>query len=305
MRRFGMLMCVSALFFLGVRAARGLQVVTTTTDLAALTRAVGGEYVDVYAIAKGAQDPHYVAAKPSYIRKVNRADLLVYTGLELEVGWLPLLIEGARNRALTPGAAGLLDASTAVEKLEVPHSEVDRSQGDVHPEGNPHYLLDPRNGVLVAELIADRLCQLDPAHADEYTTAQALFASETASRIEDWEERLRAVGGISLVAFHRTWTYLAAWANLRIANYIEEKPGIPAGPRHLAALVDQMTAEDIGVIAVAHYNPTRSAESLAARTGARMLVLPAAVLASNDVDEYADMLERVVQAFEAVGRDGQ
>jgi zinc/manganese transport system substrate-binding protein len=284
--------------FIGSRTGWGLRVVTTTTDLAALTRAVGGEHVDVHAIAKGVQDPHYVDAKPSFIRKVNRADLLIFNGLELEVAWLPLLIEGARNRALTPGSAGLLDASAAVNRLEVPLGEVDRSQGDIHPQGNPHYLLDPRNGVLVAQLIGDRLRQLDPAHADNYAAAQVQFAAEMGSRIEHWEHRLRAMGSISLVAFHRTWTYLGSWANLRIANYIEEKPGIPAGPRHLAALVDQVTAENIGVIALAHYNPTRSAESLAERSGARVVVLPAAVLAFDDVATYPDVFERIVSVFE-------
>ena len=305
MQRSAALVGVYALCVFGAGAAWGLQVVTTTTDLAALTRAVGGEHVDVYAIAKGVQDPHYVAAKPSYIRKVNRADMLVFNGLELEATWLPLLIEGARNRALTPGSAGLLDASTAIDRLEVPRGEVDRSQGDIHPQGNPHYLLDPRNGMLVAELIASRLSQLDPPHADDYASALDRLTSDMGRRIEDWETRLRAVGSISLIAFHRTWTYLAPWADLRIANYIEEKPGIPAGPRHLAVLVEQMAAEDIRIIALAQYNPTRSAESLADRSGARILVLPAAVRAFDDVTEYGDVFERIVSAFEGAGSDGQ
>ncbi len=302
MRKLAVLVGVCALgVFIGARVGWGLQVVTTTTDLAALTRAVGGDHVDVYAIARGVQDPHYVDAKPSFIRKVNRADLLIFNGLELEVAWLPLLIEGARNRALTPGSAGLLDASAAIERLEVPLGEVDRSQGDIHPEGNPHYLLDPHNGVLVAQLIGERLRQIDPAHADDYAASQAEFTADMASRIGDWEHRLQAIGSISLVAFHRTWTYLAPWADLRIANYIEEKPGIPAGPRHLRALVDQVAAEEITIIALAHYNPTRSAESLAQRSGARVVVLPAAVLAFDDVTTYPDVFERIVSVLADVG----
>jgi zinc/manganese transport system substrate-binding protein len=302
MPKFVGIASVCALCLLATGGECALRVVTTTTDLAALTRAVGTEFVDVYAVAKGAQDPHYVAAKPSYIRKVNRADLLVYNGLELEVAWLPLLIEGARNRALTPGSAGLLDASEAVEELEVPQGEVDRSQGDIHPEGNPHYLLDPRNGVLVARLIANRLGRLDPDHAADYAAALAAFEADMARRIEGWEFRMRASGDMSLVAFHRTWTYLAAWAGVRIANYIEEKPGIPPGPRHLARLVDQMAAEGIRAIALAHYNPTRSGKSLAERSGARLLVLPAAVEAFDDVAGYADLFSRIVSDLETVGR---
>ncbi|MBT3266634.1 zinc ABC transporter substrate-binding protein [Candidatus Poribacteria bacterium] len=302
MRKFVGIVSACALCLLATGGECALRVVTTTTDLAALTRAVGGEFVDVYAVAKGAQDPHYVAAKPSYIRQVNRADLLVYNGLELEVAWLPLLIEGARNRALTPGSAGLLDASEVVERLEIPRGDVDRSQGDIHPEGNPHYLLDPRNGVLVARLIADRIGQLDPDHAADYAAALTQFEADMARQIEGWELRLRATEDTSLLAFHRTWTYLAAWAGIRIANYIEEKPGIPPGPRHLASLVDQMATEGIRAIALAHYNPTRSGKALAERSGARLLVLPAAVEAFDDVAEYADLFDRIVSDLETVGR---
>ncbi|MAF09290.1 ABC transporter substrate-binding protein [Candidatus Poribacteria bacterium] len=300
MHRLMTAMAVCALCLVGVQAQAALRVVTTTPDLAALTRAVGGSHVDVYAIAKGSQDPHYVAAKPSYVRKVNRAQLLIYNGLELEVAWLPLLIQGARNRAITPGSAGLLDASLAVEKLEVPEGGVDRSQGDIHPQGNPHYLLDPRNGALVAGSVVERLRQLDPQHADDYDAALARFTSDLAQRTEEWEQRLSGAGPVSLIAFHRTWSYLAEWAGVHVANYIEEKPGIPAGPRHLVRLVDQMQAEGIRTVVLAHYNPTRSGKSLADRGKADLLVLPASVDAFDDVQEYVDLFERIVSALEAV-----
>ena len=294
---------ILAALLAGVGPARSdkLRVVTTTADLAAIARRVGGERVEVETIARGYQDPHYVQARPSYMRRVNRADLLVYTGLQLEIGWLPVLIEGARNPAVVPGASGLLDASRGIEVLEVPAGEVDRTMGDIHPEGNPHYLLDPRNGVLVARLIADRLGQLDPDHAADYAAALAEFEADMARQIEGWELRLRATEDTSLIAFHRTWTYLAAWAGIQIANYIEVKPGIPPGPRHLASLVDQMAAEGIGAIALAHYNPTRSGKSLAERSGARLLILPAAVEAFDDVAEYADLFDRIVSDLETAG----
>ncbi len=299
MRKLIVALSVCALCLIGARAHAALRVVTTTPDLASLTRAVGGSHVDVYAIAKGSQDPHYVAAKPSYARRVNRAQLLIYNGLELEVAWLPLLIEGARNRAVTPGGAGLLDASLAVERLEIPEGEVDRSQGDIHPQGNPHYLLDPRNGALVAASIAARLRQLDPQHADDYEAGLARFTSDLGQRAEEWEQRLSSVGPMSLIAFHRTWSYFAEWAGVDVANYIEEKPGIPAGPRHLARLVTQMRSDGIRTVVLAHYNPARSGKSLADRGEAELLVLPASVDAFDDVREYVDLFERIVSELEA------
>jgi len=162
-------MVMVAILMCGVRdVAAKINVVTTTPDLAAIAREVGGDFVTVKAIARGNQDPHYVQAKPSFMRTMNQADLLIYTGLELEVGWLPLLIQGARNPKIGLGALGHLDASEGIQRLEIPDGKLDRSMGDVHPEGNPHYMLNPHNGLIVGQTIANRLSQLDPENATSY-----------------------------------------------------------------------------------------------------------------------------------------
>ncbi|GIX07446.1 MAG: adhesin [Candidatus Poribacteria bacterium] len=272
-----------------------VRVVTTTPDLAALAREVGGEQVEVTAIVNGLQDPHYVEAKPTHIRRLNRADLLIYNGMELEIGWLPLLIEGSRNPRLLPGSLGLMDASEAVEvKLEVPQGEVDRSQGDVHPLGNPHYLLDPRNGVQVARAIAERLGQIDPDHQKSYLARAERFAEEMAERIARWERETEVLRGLEVIAYHRTWSYLSAWLGFHVVGYFEEKPGIPPGPRHLAILESLVRSRGVQVALAAHYNPLRGLEAFARRAGIRLVVLPASVEAREDVRSYPELFDRIV-----------
>ena len=283
-------------------AAGDLRVMTTTTDLAALTAAVGGNLVKVDAIARGSQDPHYVDARPSYMRRLHGADLLVFNGLELEIGWLPLLVEGSRNPRLAAGADGILDASTGLPILEIPTMELDRSRGDIHPGGNPHYTLSPLNGRRISGTILSRLQELRPDQASYFEERREHFTFELDTHLAAWKERTRSWRGTKIIAHHKQWEYLAAWLGLEIVAYIEEKPGIPPGPRHLASLVDQMATEGIRAIALAHYNPTRSGKALAERSGARLLVLPAAVEAFDDVAEYADLFDRIVSDLETVGR---
>jgi zinc/manganese transport system substrate-binding protein len=259
----------------------------------------------VSSIAHGAQDPHYVEAKPSFIRDLNRADMLIYNGLELEIGWLPLLIEGARNGRVIPGAPGHLDASASVRVLEKPQGEVSRAEGDIHPLGNPHYLLDPRNGLLVARAIAERLARLDPAHRADYERLQRQFAETLSGRIREWERRLDPIGGTTVVAYHKTWEYVAAWCGIRIVNYIEDKPGIPPSPQHLAALTRQMRSGEVRALLATNYNPRKESEDVARRTGTRLLVLPASVGAEKDIRSYADLIERVVAELESLATGGR
>ena len=193
------------LWMVGAAGAGELRVVTTTPDLAAITRAVGGEAVEVTAIARGYQDPHYVEAKPSYMRRLSRADLLIYNGLELEIGWLPLLVQGSRNRRVLPGSDGILDASRGLAILEVPAGEVDRSMGDIHPQGNPHYALDPRNGLRISAAVAARLQRLAPERSEEFERGLAAFKADLAKRVRDWEERTRHLRGRKVVAFHEAF----------------------------------------------------------------------------------------------------
>ena len=275
-----------------------VRVVTTTPDLAAIARTIGGAEVEVAAIARGDQDPHHIRAKPSYARLLNRADLLIYTGLELEVGWLPLLIQGGRNPRVAPGGPGHLDASNAIDALEVPQGEVDRSMGDVHPQGNPHYMLNPRNGLAVAALIAERLQTLDPEHAALYNANLQSFAKEMVTHIALWEKRLAALRGHQFVAYHKQWEYLTNWLGLGIVDYIEDRAGVPPSPRHIAQLIANIPTAGVEAIIYANYNNPEHARQIADRTHVPTISLPISVGGEKDIKTYADLFETIVKRFE-------
>jgi zinc/manganese transport system substrate-binding protein len=283
----------------GTAAHAKLNIVTTTPDLAAIAQAVGGDLVEVKAIARGNQDPHYVEAKPSYMSVVNKAQLLVYNGLELEIGWLPLLVQGGRNPRVLPGQPGNLDASAGIPVLEIPTGEVDRSQGDIHPLGNPHYTLDPRNGLIIAEAIAARLQVLDPGGAEVYSRNLRQFEQDLQQRIGQWERRASRMRGRQVVAYHRTFEYLANWLGLEINGYIEEKPGVPPSPRYIAGLVDRMRAGGIGLVLYANHQDSVAPARVAAQAGGRAVELPAAVGSREGITTYAGLFDALVEDLEA------
>ena len=290
----GFLLLVGIVNTAGTADAAQLEVVTTTQDLAAIARAVGGDAVEVRSIARGYWDPHYIEAKPSYMRHLNRADLLIYNGLELEIGWLPLLIQGSRNRRVMPGSAGSLDASRELPILEVPVGEVDRSMGDIHPEGNPHYTLDPRNGKLIAAAIRQRFKSLAPKKAQTFEVNCYTFQLRLSRRMEVWERAARSLRGRKIVAFHKQWEYLADWLGLEIVDYVEVKPGIPPSPRHISRLVELIERENIALLLRANFGDTRAAEKVADRAGIRLLTLPASVGGEEGIVSYEDLFEVIL-----------
>ncbi|MCC7141454.1 MAG: zinc ABC transporter substrate-binding protein [Candidatus Eisenbacteria bacterium] len=277
-----------------------VQIVTTLPNLASIASEVGGEWVEVEAIAAGYQDPHYVQARPSYARRLRDADLLIANGLELESGWLPLLIDSARNPAVRPGSAGFLDAASAVPRiLEVPGGPVDRSLGDVHPQGNPHLDLDPRNGVAIAAAISRSLAKIDPGHASVYEANHAAYARRLGDRIVAWETRAAGLRGQAFVAFHKEWEYFGDWLGLRLVGYVEDRAGIPPTPRHLLDLVSTMERESVGTILLAPYNDRKAAEGVAAKAGAEIRVLATQVGATAQVPRYEDLFEEALNALVA------
>ncbi len=305
MRRAIFALCTIFALFL-CDSAYALRIVTTTPDLAAVAKEIVGDNADVHAIAKGTQDPHYVEAKPSYIRRVNRADILIFTGMELEVGWLPKLIEGARNKHMAPGSRRLINASDAVkEKLEVPEEELHRSHGDIHAEGNPHYMLDPRNGILVAELLAERFSEIDPERKEQYEANLKAFETAYKKRIKDWEKRLEAWRGVKVVAYHRTWAYLSNWIGLDVIGHVEEKPGIPPGPRHLANLIAQIKSEKAAAVVASNHFPPKIPQATANRAGVKYIPLPQTVGAYKEVKTYADMFEKIAVELEKAAEPRQ
>jgi len=289
MKRWLFLFAFLSLSSIARGATEPIFVVTTTSDLAAITKAVGGERVRVESIAKGFQDPHYVEAKPSYMRLVNQARLLFHVGLQLEIGWLPLLVQGSRNPALVQ-----VDLSQAIAVLERVTGPVSRAQGDIHPEGNPHYWLDPRNGSIMARRIAQELRALAPSDGAAFEQNLKQFEADLLRRRQKWEERMASFRGVEVVAYHKQWEYLANWLGLPIIGYVEDKPGIPPGPQHLANLVRTMQQRKVKALWVANFTNPNIPQSVAEKTGAKMVILPASVGGEKGIESYGDLFDALI-----------
>jgi zinc/manganese transport system substrate-binding protein len=285
----------------GTLSADPLKIVTTTPDLADIARRVGGARVTVESLSRGFQDPHFVEAKPSLVLKLRGADLFIQTGLDLEVGWAPLLWQGARRPGIQPGGAAFLDASVFIEPMEVP-TDVSRAGGDVHPGGNPHYLADPRNAARVAEGIARKLAERDPAGAGDYAANADAYVKTLERRMDDWNKRLAPLRGALFVSYHRNLAYFADWAGLESAGEIEPKPGIPPSPRHTADLIRLMQERKVRLILTAPYFEKRSPDALARATGARVVVLSLGPDAVPGVDDYIAAMDRNVVEILGGGR---
>ncbi|MEW6324742.1 MAG: metal ABC transporter substrate-binding protein [Nitrospirota bacterium] len=293
---------VSVLMFQGAAWAAPLRVVTTTEDLAAIAREVGGPSVQAESLAKGSQDPHFLEARPSLILKAARADLFVQAGMELEAGWVGPLLVSARNPAIQPGMPGYLDASQAITPLEVPSGPIDRSEGDVHPSGNPHYWLDPENGKLVASALADRFERLLPEQAAQIETQREDFVKRLDAAIARWKQSMAPYKGAKVVTYHRSWSYFARAFGLDVAGYMEPKPGIPPSPAHLNQLILLMKQQRIGLIIMEPYFSRSAPELLVRETGAQLLVLPPSVGAEG-VRTYLELFETLVdQLTTALGK---
>ena len=274
-----------------------LNVITTLPSLASITKSIGGDLVEVKSLTKGSQDAHFIEAKPSLMFILNKADLLIYSGLELEIGWLPLLIQGARNSKVAAGSRGSLNASDALSKtniLEKPKGEVDRTMGDVHPLGNPHFLIDPHNALLVAGLIAHKLIELDIDNKDTYEKNLKVFCQNLKSKISMWENQFSFLKGKDIVCYHPHWSYLLEWMNLKNAGYIELRPGIPPTPRHKKEIIDIMKEKNIKVVAVSSWKEPTIAKEVAEEVNAQLLILPGEAEAMPKSKDYMDWIDFLV-----------
>jgi zinc/manganese transport system substrate-binding protein len=282
-----------------------LQVVTTTEDLAALAREVGGDRVEAVSLAKGYQDPHFVEAKPSFLVKMRKADLFVQVGLELEVAWAPGLLNNARNPRILPGNAGFLSVSEGCEVLQKPEGPVDRSHGDVHPEGNPHLWTDPENGRLMARNIAKKLSELRPESAAEFQSRLADFERRLDQALAGWRARLKPYQGVRVVTYHNSWPNFAKRFDLEVVDYVEPKPGVPPSPQHVQKLTARMRAERIPVLLMETYFDDRLPRRIAAEAGAELLLFPASVGAEPEIKTYIDLFDRTVgRLADALKRKG-
>ncbi|MCA9621895.1 MAG: zinc ABC transporter substrate-binding protein [Myxococcales bacterium] len=298
MQRIVIALCL-ALATLGFpRLARAdLEVVATVPTLAAIAKSIGGEHVSVTSLALPTQDPHFVDAKPSLAIKLNKADLLLVVGLQLEMGWLPPLQTGARNSKIQVGAEGYLDCSLVAKLMGVP-TNVDRSQGDIHPGGNPHYLYDPRQIEQVAVAIAGRMSELDGDQATSYKQNLKAFLKKLHSLRQKLEKKLAPHRGATVIGYHRSWIYVADWLGLEQVAFLEPKPGIPPNPGHVAKVLVKARQAKVKAILEETYYPDTTAKLVAEKSGAKLVTLAGGVdfAGGEDVFGYltklADALDR-------------
>jgi len=281
------------LLLLLVPAAAGAQVhvVTTTEDLGSLTREVGGDKVNVVALAKGYQDPHFVDPKPSFILSVSKADLLIAVGRELEIGWLPPLLTSGRNAKIQPGNKGYLDASLNVRILEIPTGQITRAMGDVHPLGNPHYWLEPGNGRRIAQAIRDTLSTISPNDKDYFAQRYADFDQRLAAAEKRWDAAMAPYKGTKLVTYHRSWPNFMERFGLDVIGYVEPKPGIPPSPSHTLEVIEDMKRQGAKLIVVEPYFDLKTPQAIANQVGGKVLVLAPSVGGVKEATDYIKLFD--------------
>jgi len=287
---------IISVLLLGVATARAeLKVVASLPDFGAIAEAIGGKAVDVTTIARGSEDPHFVDARPSFVRVLNKADLLIEGGADLEAGWLPTLVTAARNAKIQGTGKGHLVLSRFVKLIDVPTAPVDRSMGDVHPTGNPHYWLDPRNGKIIAEKIAATLSELDPKNAETYRGNLAAFTKKLDAKWPEWQKKLESLRGAKIITYHKTYEYLAAAFGLEVIAQLEPKPGIEPSATHIAQLVQRAKEAGVKFVIIEPYRPRRSAEQVAEAVGARMVVLPDKTGSTPEAKDYFSLFDAIVR----------
>ena len=322
---------IFALAFSHSAYSKTLQVVTTTPDLKSITESIGGDKVKVTSIATGYQDPHFVEAKPSYMLKLKSADLFIRVGLELEIGWEPLVIEGSRNPKIRINEPGHLDASEGVMRLQVPKGKVDHSMGDIHPYGNPHYWTDPLNGKIIARNIKNRLAELSPSDAyyfeNNFTLFikkidEALVGKKLTDKLDDqklndllisgkfyeylkqnnleselggWFLEMKPFQGANIITYHNSWPYFASRFGLLIIDKLEPKPGIPPNPTHIREVINQMTAQKIKVILMEPFYDIKPANFIAEKTGAKVVMVPNSVGGSAQAKDYISLIDNILK----------
>ena len=278
-----------------------IKVVTTTTDMKSIAELIGGNKVSVSSIATGYQNPHFVDPKPSYIISLSKADMYVTVGLDLETGWSPQLLTSSRNTRIQKGAAGYVDASEGINLLQVP-SSVNRSEGDIHIYGNPHYWLDPYNGKVIARNIANGLERIDPANKSVYEANLKSFNEKIDIKMKEWLLKMAAYKGAKIIAYHNEWVYFETRFGLQIVDFMEPKPGIPPSPSQLVKVIKEVKANSIKVIISSPYFTTSSSDVVSKQTGAKELTLATSVGAFDAVKNYFDLFDYNINQLTAVLR---
>src|SRR6266852_3268513 len=283
--------------------AKKLNIITATTDLASLAQEVGGDKINVESIAKGYQDPHFVEAKPSFLLKLRQADLLVTVGLQLEIGWLPPLVNQSGNQRIQVGAQGYLDASQFAEILDIPTGPVTRAMGDVHPLGNPHYWLDPDNGRRIAKGIAAKLGEMDSGDSAYFQQRFQDFDKRLTAAEQKWDAEMKPFRGRKVVTYHRSLPNFAKHFGLDVVGYVEPRPGIPPTPSHTIELIGLMKRENCRIVMVEPYFDLKTPNSIARETGGKVVQYLPSVGGEKDVTDYFKLFDYdiglLTQAFQA------
>lgn len=279
-----------------------INVVTTLPDLASIAKQVGGDKVDVFSIAKGYQNPHFVDPKPSFIVKLSRADMFVTVGLDLEIGWAPSLLESSRNNDIQKGSPGYVDASEGISLLQVPNN-VSREEGDIHAYGNPHYWLDPLRGKQIAKNICDHLVDIAPDNETVFTKNLQAFNDKIDRKMEEWTQKIAPYKGTDIVAYHNEWVYFEERFGLKIVAFLEPKPGIPPTPSQLVKVIKTVKADDISVLINSPYFSSKSPEVIARNTGTEIVKMSTMTGGYEKIVTYFDLFDyninRLVEAFES------
>jgi zinc/manganese transport system substrate-binding protein len=294
-----LILVLAALAGFSSAAEAKLRVVTSLQDLASIAQMIGGDRVDAFALAKGYQDPHFVDAKPSFVLQLSRADLLIVAGLELEIGYLPPLIDQSRNDKIHAGNPGYLDASAGCNVLQRPTAQVTRAMGDVHPYGNPHYWTDPENGRVVARAIAARLSQLDPAGAAVYQKNLAAFEARLTQKEAEWTAKMAPYAGTRIVTFHDSWPNFAKAFKLNIVGHVEPKPGIPPSPSHTLDVINLIQSQKVPAILVEPYFDRKTPDYIGGKTGAAVVTFYPSVGGTPAIKDYFALFDTNVDAFVA------
>ncbi|MEP6664473.1 MAG: metal ABC transporter substrate-binding protein [Verrucomicrobiota bacterium] len=282
--------------FFSLSALARLNVVASTADFGAIAQEIGGDKVDVTTLAKPTEDPHFVDAKPSFIVKLNHADAVIEGGAELEVGWLPPLIDNSRNSKLESGKPGRIACAEGISLLEVP-ATLDRSKGDIHAAGNPHFMSDPLNGKIAAAHIANSFCQLDPKSCDYFKANLKKFNARLDAKMAEWQKLLAPDKGKDVVSYHDLWPYFARRFDLKMDIFLEPKPGIPPTPAHLAEVITKMKSENIKVIIVQPYQNKKTAETVANHAEATVVDFPAFPGSTKETQGYIEWLDFLVKSL--------
>jgi len=290
------ILLLAALLALGVTATTAraeVFVITTETTLADIARQVGGERVRVESLSRGTDDPHQVEPRPSMVVKLARAQVFARVGMDLDL-WADGVLAKCGNAQVMQGGKGYVDCSAGIKRLEIPHARVDPSMGDIHVYGNPHYLLDPANGIVAAGHIARALINVDPAGRSYYQQRFTSLGNEIKRRLDQWRASLAPYRGAQITTYHRTWVYFMTRFGLKEFGTIEPKPGIPPSPGHVNNLMRQMQADGVRVVLVENFRSRRFPDLITQRTGAKAVYVPSAVEGEAGVDTYFKLFDTIV-----------